>query len=414
MAPLIGPVAVPLRRNRDFMLLQFGQLMSSAGSQSTVIAYPLLVLAITGSPTLAGVVAFAKTLAITMFALPAGLIADRWNRRTVMIVADLLGMVAVGVLVVSIVLHETVFWLIPVVAFVEGGTAALFNAALAGALRSVVPGPQLPAAAAVQSGRKAAVQLAGPPLGGFLFGLGRVVPFAFDVASYLASVVSLRLMRTPFQAAGREIDRASLRVRLAEGFRFLWGQKFLRTCSIMFGLGNVIGPGVTLALVVLGDRQGLSGAVVGALVATFGAGVLVGSMISPLVRRVLPARAVILLEFWMWSGCGLFLIWPNVFVLAASMIPAALVIPSTDSVVHGSRYALTPDRLMGRVESVHSSIALLIAPFGPLVTGILLDTVPDRVTVGVLAGVGLVLAVSSTLSPSLRLAPDLAALTKAD
>jgi MFS family permease len=406
--------AVPLRRNRDFVLLQFGQLMSAAGSQSTVIAYPLLVLAITGSPALAGVVAFAKTLAITVFALPAGLIADRWNRKTVMIAADGLGMLAVGSLAVSIVLHETVFWLIPVVAFVEGATAALFNAALAGALRSVVPGPQLPSAAAVQTGRKAAVMLAGPPLGGFLFGLGRVVPFVFDVVSYLASVVSLRLMRTPFQDADREIDRAPLRERLAEGFRFLWGQKFLRTCSIMFGLGNFIGPGVTLALVVLGDRQGLSGAVVGLLVAMFGAGVLVGSMISSFVRRVLPPRAVLLLEFWMWSGCGIYLIWPNVYVLAVSMLPAAMVIPSTDSVVHGSRYALTPDRLMGRVESVHSSIALLIAPFGPLVTGILLDTVPNRVTIGVLAAAGLVLAVSSTLSPSLRLAPDLATLTKAE
>jgi hypothetical protein len=123
---------------------------------------------------------------------------------------------------------------------------------------------------------------------------------------------------------------------------------------------------------------------------------------------------VLLLEFWMWTGCGVYLIWPNVYVLAVSMLPAALVIPSTDSVVHGSRYALTPDRLMGRVESVHSSIALLIAPFGPLVTGILLDTVPNRVTIGVLAATGLVLAVSSTLSPSLRLAPDLATLTKVE
>jgi MFS family permease len=405
---------VPLRRNRDFVLLQFGQLTSTMGSQSTVIAYPLLVLAVTGSPALAGIVGFAKTLAITVFALPAGLAADRWNRKTIMIAADVAGMVAVGALAVSIVLHETVFWLIPLVAFVEGGTAALFNAALAGALRSVVPGPQLPAAAAVQTGRKAAVMLAGPPLGGFLFGLGRVVPFAFDVVSYLASVVSLRLIRTPFQDTGREVDRAPLRVRLAEGFRFLWGQKFLRTCSIMFGLGNFIGPGVTLALVVLGDRQGLSGGVVGLLVAMFGAGVLVGSMISSFVRRMLPPRTVLLLEFWMWAGCGAYLIWPNVYVLAVSMLPAAIVIPSSDSVVHGSRYALTPDRLMGRVESVHSSIALLIAPFGPLVTGILLDTVPDRVTIGVLAATGLVLAVSSTLSPSLRLAPDLATLTKAE
>ena len=132
------------------------------------------------------------------------------------------------------------------------------------------------------------------------------------------------------------------------------------------------------------------------------------------MRRLLPPRAVLLLEFWTWIGCGAFLIWPDVYVLAAALVPSALAIPSTDSVVHGSRYALTPDRLIGRVESVHSSIALLIAPFGPLVTGILLDTVPDRVTVGFLTACGLALAVSATLSRSLRLAPDLSTLVKAE
>jgi MFS family permease len=405
---------VPLRHNRDFVLLQFGQLMSTAGSQSTVIAYPLLVLAVTGSPALAGVVGFARVFAVFVLALPAGLAADRWNRRRLMIAADAVSAVAVGGLAVTVVLHQTVFWLIPVVAFVEGGASALFHSAYAGALRAVVPATQLPAAAAVQSGRQAAVQLIGGPLGGALFAIGRAVPFVFDAVSYLASVVSVRLIRTPFQNLDREVDRSTLRTRLAEGFRFLWGQRFLRASAIMFGLGNFIGPGVTLALVVLGDRQGLSSGMVGLLVALFGGGVLLGSTLTSVVRRLLPPRAVLLLEFWMWTGCGAYLIWPSVYVLAVSMLPAALVIPSTDSVVHASRYALTPDRLIGRVESVHRSIALLIAPLGPLVTGILLDTASDRVAIGVLAAVGLTLAVSSTLSPSLRLAPDLATLTKAE
>jgi MFS family permease len=405
---------VPLRHNRDFVLLQFGQLMSTAGSQSTVIAYPLLVLAVTGSPALAGAVGFARMLGVTLLALPAGLAADRWNRRTLMITADAVSAAAVAGLAVTVVLHQTVFWVIPVVAFIEGAGTALFHAALAGALRSVVPGPQLPAAAAVQTGRKAAVALAGPPLGGALFGIGRAVPFAFDAVSYLASVVSLRLIRTPFQDTDREVDRSSLRTRLGEGLRFLWGQRFLRTCAIIFGLGNFSGPGLMLALVVLSERQGLSGGAVGLLVAMFGAGMLVGSLVSGFVRRALPPRVVILLEFWMYPICAVYLIWPDAYVLAAAMLPAALVIPSTDSVVHGSRYALTPDRLMGRVESVHSSIAMMIAPFGPLVAGILLDTVPDRVTIGFFAAVGLGLAVASTLSPSLRHPPDLATLTKAE
>jgi hypothetical protein len=68
--------AVPLRRNRDFLLLQAGQLLSEVGTQSATIAYPLLVLAVTGSAAKAGLVAFARSLSLTLFALPAGVVAD--------------------------------------------------------------------------------------------------------------------------------------------------------------------------------------------------------------------------------------------------------------------------------------------------------------------------------------------------
>jgi hypothetical protein len=146
---------------------------------------------------------------------------------------------------------------------------------------------------------------------------------------------------------------------------------------------------------------------VGALVAAFGACLLLGSFLSSLVRRLLPVRAVLLLELWTWVGCGAFLVWPNVYVLAASILPTALAIPSTDSVVDGYRIAMTPDRLLGRVESVRSTIALLIAPLGPLAAGVLLGAVSERATIAVFAAFGLVLALWGTLSPSIRAAPSL-------
>src|SRR2546427_455788 len=126
------------------MLLQAGQLLSNAGTQSTSIAYPLLVLAVTGSAAKAGVVAFARTL---------------------------------------------------------------------------------PAA---------------PPLGGALYGLARALPFLVDAVSYTFSTLSLLAMRTPFQEE-REPALSRLRPRLAEGFRFLWRQPFLRTSALLFGLSNFIG-----------------------------------------------------------------------------------------------------------------------------------------------------------------------------
>ena len=82
-------------------------------------------------------------------------------------------------------------------------------------------------AAGGQVGRRAAVQLAAPPIGGALFGIARAVPFLADAASYVCSTLSLLAMRTPFQDE-RECERAPLRSRLAEGFAFVRGQPFLR------------------------------------------------------------------------------------------------------------------------------------------------------------------------------------------
>jgi MFS family permease len=356
------------------MLLQVGQLLSSAGTSSTSIAFPLLVLAATHSPAKAGIVAFARSLPSVLFALPAGLAADRWSRRRLMIGADGVRVLAIGSLAATILLDRVAFWQVVAVAFVEGSGSALFFGAQPGALRAVVPARQLPAAAAAETGRQAVVRLAGPPLGGALFGLARALPFLVDTVSYAFSTLSLLAMRTPFQEE-REPQLASLRSRLAEGFRFVWSQPFLRTCALLFGLANFIGPGVLFAVVVIGKQQGLSGGEVGALVAVFGACLLLGSLVSPLVRRLLPVRAVLVLELWTWLGCAVFLVWPSVYVLTAGIVPTALAIPSTDSVVHGYRIAMTPDRLLGRAESVRSMISLLIAPLGPLMAGVLLSAV---------------------------------------
>jgi predicted MFS family arabinose efflux permease len=383
------------------MLLQGGQLLSSLGSATTSIAYPLLVLALTGSAAKAGAVAFARTLPMALFALPAGVAADRWNRKWMMIGADGVRVLALGSLGVALLVDQVGFWPILLVAFVEGTGTAVFAAARAGALRAVVPPRQLPAAVATQTGREAAVGVVGPPLGGVLFGLGRAIPFLVDAASYTFSSLSLLAMRTPFQEE-REPDLTRLRSRLAEGFRFLWSQPFLRTCALLFGLANFLGPGLLLAVVVIGTRQGLSSGEVGVLVAAFGACVLLGSFLSPLVRRVLPVRAVLLLELWTWLGCAAFLVWPDVYVLMAGMLPTALAIPSTDSVVHGYRIAMTPDRLLGRAESVRSTISLAIAPLGPLAAGALLGIASERATIAVFAAFGLVLALWGTLSPSIR------------
>jgi MFS family permease len=397
---------LPLRRNRDFVLLETGRLLSTAGTQSTTIAYPLLVLAVTHSPAKAGVVTFARLFPYALFGLVAGVAADRVNRKLLMIAADGVRALAIATLATTILLHRLAFWEIPVVAFVEGAGAVFFSAAAAGALRSVVPARQLPAAVGAQQARASTVRLAGPPLGGALFGLGRAVPFLADAVSYAFSIVSLLAMRTPFQEQ-REVDTSPLRAQIAEGVRFLWSRPFLRTCALIYGIGNFAMPGLLLVVVVAGTRQGLSGGEVGLLVATLGASTLTGSLLSPLFRRRFSMRTILLLELWTWLATAAFVVWPNVYVLAVAILPFGIAAPVTDSVVNGYRVAVTPDRLLGRVESVRTSIALLIAPLGPLLAGFLLGSVSLRTTGAVFTACGIALAVWGTLSPSIRNAPSL-------
>jgi MFS family permease len=164
---------------------------------------------------------------------------------------------------------------------------------------------------------------------------------------------------------------------------------------------------VLLAILIIGKDEGLSGGKVGLLLSAFGGCLLLGAFLSPFVRRLLPVRGVLLLELWTWTGCAVFLVWPNVYVLTASILPTALAIPSTDSVVESYQFAMTPDRLLGRVESVRTTIALFIAPLGPLAAGVLLEWVSERATIAVFAAFGLVLALWGTLSPAIRGAPSL-------
>ena len=114
-----------------------------------------------------------------------------------------------------------------------------------------------------------------------------------------------------------------------------------------------------------------------------------------------------LLEFTTWFGAWLFVAWPNVFALLAVIVPFGLAAPITDSVVDGYRIAMTPDRLLGRVEAARSTIALLVLPLGPLVAGLLLEHVTARVTIAVFAAFALSLFVWGSLSPALRSAPTL-------
>ena len=93
--------ALPLRRNRDFVLLWSGQVVSTLGSEVSGLAFPLLVLSLTGSPAQAGVVGFARALPYLLVYLPAGALVDRWNRKRVMLISDAGRALALGSLAIE-------------------------------------------------------------------------------------------------------------------------------------------------------------------------------------------------------------------------------------------------------------------------------------------------------------------------
>jgi MFS family permease len=407
----VPEVPAPLRRNRDFVLLQTGQLLSTLGNQASSIAYPLLVLTLTHSPAKAGLVGFAGILPYPLFVLPAGLVADRLDRRRVMIVSDVVRALALGGLAAAVAAGSASFALIFAVAFVDGTMFAFFNIAEVGAVRAVVPRGQLPRAFAAEQARLSTVVLAGPPLGGLLFGLGRSLPFLADAASYFASLGSVLAMRTPFQEERTE-PAGRLRTQLGEGFAWLWRQPFLRTCAFLFAMSNLGGNAVYLFVVVAGHEQGLSSTAIGLLIAIYGGVSLVGSVISPKIQELLGMRAIMLATFWLGLGIGVYAIQPDVYVLLAGVIPLALLNPSLNAVIISYRVAVVPDRLQGRVNSVARMLAQIGAPLGPLAAGLLLAVLTTRQTCLILTAWFAMVALWATLSPSIRAAPQLSELAE--
>src|SRR5947208_4795231 len=403
----------PLRRNRDFVLLQTGQALSTVGSESAAVAYTLLVLALTPSPAKAGLTGFARLLPWVLFGLPAGVVVDRFNRKHVMIVADVVRAAALATLGLSALAGTLSFAQVPIVAFVEGAMYVFFNIAEIGALRSVVPNAQLQRAFATEQARLNGVYLAGPPLGGVLFGIGRSLPFLVDAVSYAFSTVTLLAMRTPFQEVREERETAGIWAQIREGLSWLWQRPFLRTCALLFVGTNFTWGALELMVIVIGRREGLHAAAIGALLAAWGALAFVGSVAAPRLMHALSMRTVILANMWLAAPIAAFLAKPSVFVLVAGTIPISFLNPTVNAMVIGYRVAIVPDRLQGRVNSVARSLALLAFPPGLVVAGLLLTSHSVRTTAALVLAGFVVLAIVTTVNRSIRGAPSFDEVTAA-
>jgi predicted MFS family arabinose efflux permease len=385
-----------LRRNREFMLLWSGQALSSLGSQVSGIAFPLLVLALTGSPAKAGIVGFAEALPVPLLALPAGSLADRVNRKHLMVASNVVRGLTLAAIPLTLATTGVPYALIVVVAFVNGAAFVASHVAERGVLRQLVAPEDLSHAVARNESRIFAALLGGPPLGGLLFGIGRAIPFVFDAVSYGASTVSLLLIRTDFQ----ETREDSAHGRVADGLRWIWQRPFFRACALLFAGSNPVLSGLGLLVVVLARRDGASAPLIGVMLAVIASGGLLGALVAPALQHRLPARIVLIAE-----NCAITMMLPllliahNALLIGVIVAAAVLVTPVTNSIILSYQVALVPDRLQGRVQAASTAISSSCDWLGPLAVGLLLQHAGPTATILVLSGWMLFLATAVIAVP---------------
>jgi MFS family permease len=404
---------IPLRRNRDFVLLWSGQAVSTVGSEVSQLAFPLLVLALTHSPRDAGIVGFARTLPFLFLYLPAGVYVDRLDRKRVMLAADAGRALAMGSVAVWLALGRPPLAWLAAASLIEGSLFVFFQLSESAALPAVVPREQLAQAIGQNQARMQGAGLIGSPLGGALFGLTRLAPFAFDALSYAVSFASLLFVRPSFQGE-RVRGGRSLRQEVGEGLRWLWRQRFLRMVTALVAGTNFAHQALSLVLIVRLRNLGASSTLIGAVFAVIAVGSIAGALAGPWVQRHVRPSLVVLGSLWVWptQTAALFLLASP---LAIGVVTAAgfLAGPIFNVAVGSYRYALVPEHLYGRVASASLMFAWGSIPLGSLFAGYAIAAWGAHAMLLVLAAVFLVIALVATASRDVREAPSPEELTPA-
>src|SRR5205807_8666602 len=290
-----------------------------------------------------------------------------WNRKHVLLAADAGRALAIGSVAIWLALgRPPVAWL-ALVAFVEGALFVFFQLAESAALPHIVPKEQLPLAIAQNQARVQGAQLAGGPLGGVLYGAARLLPFAADASSYAVSFVP-RLFVRPALQESRERPPTRLRSEVAEGMRWLWNQPFLRTATLLVAGANFVHQGL-FGIVLIGRARelGASPALIGGLFAFGGAAAILGALVAPWLQRRVPPELVVLGTLWFWvPATAALALLHDPIALGLVLAVSNLAGPVFNVVVGAYRYALVPDRLLGRVQSASLVIAWGAIPLARL------------------------------------------------
>lgn len=355
----------PLLRDADFRRYASARGLSLLGSIATIMALPVLVYRISGSASLTGVVAGLEATPYLVLGLPAGALSDRWNRKRVMVTADLLSAVVLISVPVAHWLGRLTVPHVLAVAFLGPTIGVFFDGAVFGAVPTLVGRHRIGEANSyVWTLQGIGEVLVPAAVGVVLAVLHPATLLAFDAVTFAGSAVLVARIVRPLQDDTRHRPDLGLRQvgrDIREGVHYLWQHPGVRTMTLVGFTQCVSGGGFVALIVVWADQQlgvGTQGLRFGLVYGAWAVGGLVAAVSLPrLLRGTTPARVTlaalpvsavlgVLTPLWhvWWLGALSLLVWSLGYTLVA-----------INSISY--RQQVTPEHLLGRVNTAGRMLA---------------------------------------------------------
>ncbi len=370
--------------------LWWASAVSTTGDGVLVAALPLLAVTITRNPLMISLVTAAEFLPWLLLSLPAGVLVDRHDRATLIWRAQVLQGSVIAVLAVLVVLHWTDIAVLAVAAFGLGVGEVVFGNASQSVLPQLVRAEQLPKA----NGNQYAVQtigqeFAGPPLGSLLFTAAAAVPFGVSAASFAGSAALLaRLPKRPPET----VPDGTVRSRVAEGLRWLLGNRLLRVVAVVLGVSSFCNTmGLATLVLLVTETLKVNSRFYGILLAAAAVGSVLGGLLNPWLTRRLGQVPSLVIAMGavsvIYIGIGLA---PNAPVLAALEVCNGFMVTMWNIVTVTLRQRIVPNDMLGRVNSAYRMIGWGLMPVGAVAGGLVAHVAGLRapyVIAGVLCGI---------------------------
>jgi predicted MFS family arabinose efflux permease len=302
---------------------------------------------------------------------------DRWDRRRVLVRANVFRAFALGVIAVTAATDTLGLPLLYGVFLAVGVAETFFDNAAQAFLPRIVDSTLLPTAnSRMYAGEIVANQFAGPPLGGILFGVGIAIPFALDGASFAAAALLIATISVTMPTKPVRVEpRRSIRHDIGEGLRYLFGHSLLRPMAIVLGLMNLVDTMTFATFVLLArERLGLSDAGFGFLLISGAVGGLLATPFAPRLIRRIGAGSVMVTSLWVFAATPLLVPFTHSPVVVGVYFALTAAFGITWNVATVSlRQRIIPDRLFGRVNSVYRLLAWGTMPIGAAIGGFVAD-----------------------------------------